>query len=281
MLLSPTYRSRSTGQTDMSQPKSDTYRAGDTDFDLIRERFYSMVRRQLSHGTNPTSRPEKKQQKAKKAQTPAIHASEMDGRPSEVERYGDPAKIMYRDNASSALNWLIYKGHLNSRVEGDRSEKAMEIAWSEGRGRINTATRLEEIFERAELTPLRSPDFEAIPGGSFGPREIGSVKLHCIRIIAQIEGDIPPHCTRILREIICENKFIWHGLAKKSWDETMEFIRMSFDFAAWSLDRHHPQAEMTSEEIVRRWPAAHDWFTMRRLLEFTVYAKRDRPSGQP
>jgi hypothetical protein len=173
----------------------------------------------------------------------------------------------------------VLKGHLNSRIEGIRTDKAMEIAWAEGRGRITTATRLAEIFEKAELTPLRSPDFEATPGGSFGPRHIGVSKFRCIEIVAQLEGDIPPACMVLLRAIICRNEFPWLGLKPKNEQRVMESIRLALDFAAWSLDRHHPRAEMTEEEIVRRWPAAADWFTARRLTESALAFKMDQTPG--
>lgn len=208
---------------------------------------------------------------------PAVVTGEKDGKPFEVERYGDPAKIMYRDNASSALGWLIYKGHLNSMIDGPRTERAMEIAWNEGRARINTAQRLENIFEAADLTPIRSPDFEAVPGGTFGPRAIHHSKLRAIKILADLERDIPPLCMGILRAIIGENRFIWHGLDKRGEREMLEAIRMSLDFAAWSLDRRVLRPEMTEEEIVRRWPAAHQWFTVRRLQGATYSFKRDDP----
>lgn len=233
-----------------------------------RAKFYAMVERHLSREEAPAP-------KAKKAKTESVPVV-IDGRPVEIERYGDGRRDIRRNNAADAMQWLIMKGHLNSRIDGIRTDKALEIAWAEGRGRITTATRLAEIFEKAELTPLRSPDFEATPGGSFGPRYIGASKFRCIEIVAQLEGDIPPACMVLLRAIICRNEFPWLGLKPKNEQRVMESIRMSLDFAAWSLDRHHPRAEMTEEEIVRRWPAAQDWFVARRLTESAVTFKMDR-----
>lgn len=234
-----------------------------------RLKFYAMVERHLSR---EEPKPVAKKGKAKTESAPVV----IDGRPVEIERYGDGRRDIRRNNAADAMQWLIMKGHLNSRIEGIRTDKAMEIAWAEGRGRITTATRLAEIFERAELTPIRSPDFEATPGGSFGPRHIGVSKFRCIEIVAQLEGDIPPSCMVLLRAIICRNEFPWLGLKPKHEQRVMESIRLALDFAAWSLDRHHPRAEMTEDEVVRRWPAAREWFVARRLAESTLAFKMDR-----
>lgn len=253
---------------------SDTYRAGDEDFDWLRARFMDMVRRHLSDcEPTPSKKGKKKPQPMKPAAKEPIV---IDGRPVEVERYGDGTKDTRRNNAADALEWLMMKGHLNSRIVGDRTEKAMEIAWAEGRGRINTATRLAAIFEKAELTPLRSPDFEAVPGGSFGARHIGASKFQCIAILADLGEDIPPSCMEILRAIICRNEFPWHGAGKRDEQRIMEQIRMALDFASYSLDRHHPRPEMTEDELVRRWPEAAEWFTAKRLRAATLSFKRDR-----
>lgn len=236
--------------------------------DEARAKFYAMAERHLSREEAPAP----KAKKSKPESAPVV----IDGRPVEIERYGDGRRDIRRNNAADAMQWLIMKGKLNSTIHGIRTDKAMELAWAEGRGRITTATRLAEIFEKAELTPLRSPDFEAATGGSFGPRHIGVSKFRCIEIVAQLEGDIPPACMVLLRAIICRNEFPWFGIKPKNEQRVMESIRLALDFAAWSLDRHHPRAEMTEDEVVRRWPAAREWFVARRLAESTLAFKMDR-----
>lgn len=239
-----------------------------------REKFYAMVERHLSREESPEPVARGKKAKKQKAEEPAPVV--IDGRPVEIEKYGNAGIASYRNNAADALQWLMMKGHLNSRIDGPRTDKAMELAWAEGRGRINTVTRLVELFEKAELTPLRSPDFEATPGGSFGPRYVGNTKLSCMMAVQALRQDIPPACMRILEAIICRNEFPWHGKKKREEQRIYEGIRMALDFAAWSFGRHHPKAEMTEEEMVRRWPAAQDWFTARRLVESALAFKMDR-----
>lgn len=239
--------------------------------DEARAKFYAMVERHLSR-EEPKPLAAKKGRKPKAESAPVV----IDGRPVEVEKYGNAGIASYRNNAADALQWLIFKGHLNSRIDGPRTDKAMEMAWAEGRGRINTATKLAELFEKAELTPLRSPDFEATPGGSFGPRYVGNTKLSCMMAIQALRQDIPPACMRILEAIICRNEFPWHGKKKREEQRIYEGIRMALDFAAWSFGRHHPKAEMTEDEVVQRWPAAQDWFTARRLAESVLAFRMDR-----
>ena len=205
----------------------------------------------------------------------------IDGRLVEIERYGDGRRDVRRNNAADALQWLTMKGHLNSRIDGPRNDKAVELAWAEGRGRINTATRLVELFEKAELTPLRSPDFEATPGGSFGPRHVSLTKLACMKAIHTIRQDIPPACIGILEAVICRNEFPWHGQKKAVEQVIYQEIRMALDFATWSLGKHHPKSEMTEEELVRRWPDSHDWFVARRLAATTESFRMDKAANRP
>lgn len=202
-----------------------------------------------------------------------------DSAPTEIEKYGHPGIASYRNNAADAMQWLIMKGHLNSRIEGPRTDKAIELAWSEGRGRINTATRLADLFERAELTPLRSPDFEAVPGGSFGPRYVGHGKLSCMKMIQDLRRDIPPACMAMIEAIICRNEFPWHGLSKKREQGVFQMVRMSLDFASWSLDKGKRGSEVTREEMCRRWPQTLDWFTAADLSGGVVSFKMDRKPG--
>lgn len=249
---------------------SDTFRAGDEDFEFIRCRFYDMVERHLSRLDPPAPAKTKKPRKTAETSSTVI-----DGRPVEVERYGDGRRDIWRNNAADAMQWLIMKGHLNSKIDGIRTDKAMEIAWSEGRARITTATDLAELFEKAELTPLRSPDYGATPGGSFGPRYVGVTKLKSMQIIQDLRREIPRACMGILEAIICRNEFPWHGKKPREEARILEDIRVALDFAAWALSKHHPKAEMTEAELVRRWPAVRDWFTARRLTESTVAFKMD------
>jgi hypothetical protein len=236
-----------------------------------RAKFYNMVERHLSREELAPVK-EKKARKAK--QEPALVV--IDDRPVEVERYGDGTRDMRRNNAADAMQWLIGKGHLNSRIEGPRTDKAMEIAWAEGRARINTTTDLAVIFERAELTPLRSPDFEATPGGSFGPRFVSVTKLRCMKIVQDLRRDIPPAAIRTLEAIICRNEFPWHGASKREEQRILQDIRRALDFAAWSLGNGRRGAEITREEMCRRWPESADWFVAKDLAESTLAFKMDR-----
>lgn len=252
-----------------------TYRAGDPDFEERRRKFYGMVGRHLSRPVN-TAQPAKAAKKADKKAKPAKVETVIDGRPVEIEKYGSPGIASYRNNAADSMHWLINAGHLNSRIVGPRTDRAIELAWAEGRTRVNTATRLAELFENAELTPIRSPDYESVPGGSSGSRYVGNTKLACMKIVQDLRRDIPPACMQRLETVIKENAAPWHGLKKKTQQSIYDEIRMALDFAAFALDQHHSKAEVTEEILVQRWPAAQDWFTARRLRERAVSFKRDR-----
>src|SRR5690606_39024805 len=105
-------------------------------------------------------------------------------------------------------------------------------------------------------------------------RPISLAKLQCIGILAELGQDIPDVCMHILRAILCRNEFIWHGRGDQK--RVLESVRMSLDFASFSLDKHHGRSEMTEDEMVRRWPATQDWFTARRLTESALSFKMDR-----
>jgi len=255
---------------------SDTYRAGDEDFDFIRGRFYDMAERHLRDCPPTPSKAKGKKKRDKKAETKP-EQTEIDGKPVEIARTGAGEAI---NHAADALQWLIRKDHLRSPVPHNlrlnERDRLLTISHAEAVKRTDTAQKLAGIFEKAAIAPLRSPDFEAVPGGSFGPRSISLTKLQCIGILAELGRDIPPACLRLLEAIICRNEFPWHGAGKADQRRIMAEIRMAIDFASFSLDKHHGRSEMTEDEVVRRWPAAQDWFTARRLAESALAFKMDR-----
>jgi len=243
---------------------ADTYRAGDADFDVIRSRFYAMVRRHLAE---PVS--------IRKTAATAPSGPGRDGVPIEIEKYGDPRIASYRDNAADALGWLAMKGHMNSRIVGDRTDRLMEIAWAEGRARITTATMLSDLFERAELTALRSANLEGISGGGFGPRAVHHTKLEAMMAVQSIRSDIPPACMAIIEAVISRNQSPWLGQGKAAQAKIFEEIRRAIDFATWSIERSHRRPSIDDEELIRRWPEALDWITARRLVASTEQFRRD------
>ena len=194
----------------------------------------------------------------------------------DVERYGDGARDLKRNNTSDAMTWLINAGHMNSRIEGLRTDQKLEIAWSEGRTRIITADAIAIIFEKAEITPLRSPDPEAIGGGGFGPR-----KISIATIVAQMErgdlrADMPPALMSLLERIILANEFAWEYAKTKSDRESVfQSIRLALDFADWSMARRESvvSGEKARAELVERWPVAGEWFRTRKLRLATHQAR--------
>lgn len=272
---------------------SDTFRAGDEDFDFIRGRFYAMAERHLRDCPPTPSKAKGKKKRDKKAEAKP-EQTEIDGRPVEIARTGAGEAI---NHAADALQWLIRKDHLRSPVPHhlplNERDRLLTISHNEAVKRTDTAQKLASIFEKAAIAPLRSPDFEAVPGGTFGPRSISLTKLQCIGILAELGRDIPPACLQLLEAIICRNEFPWHAkakaaaagarnakeaerMAKAVEQAAFAEIRMAIDFASWSLDKRHGRSEMTEDEIVRRWPAAQDWFTARRLAESALAFKMDR-----
>lgn len=248
----------------------DTYRAGDPDFENVRDRFYGMVERHLS--IVAIVLPKGRRTKI------ADPGPGRDGIPTEIEKYGDPRIASYRDNAADAVQWLVSKGHLNSRIVGVRTDRLLEIAWAEGRARITMMSMLADLFERAELTALKSPDLEGLSGGSFGPRAIHHTKLEAMMVVQRMRSEIPPVCMKMLEAVITRNESPWHGLGRSAQAAVFDAIRRSIDFAAWSLERSRAKPEITDQELVRRWPEALEWITAGRLTVAAISFKRDQPA---
>lgn len=187
------------------------------------------------------------------------------------------AKDESRNDATDVLTWLAVKGKLNSEIQPPRTDKKVEIAWSEGRERQNTAAKLQEAFQKAELTPLRSADPAAIGGGgSFDSRFVGVSKLEAMYDIQCLRDDIPQPCMAMLERILLGNRLdrVKGGAAER---RLFNQIRMSIDFATWSMDRSRPDVDpydKASAELCRRWPDAFEWITIRRLRRGGVMTKR-------
>lgn len=243
-----------------------------------RAKFYRMVERHLRNcPPTPSALKGKKARKAAKKAEAKPEQTEIDGKPVEIARTGAGEAI---NHAADALQWLIRKDHLRSPVAHNlplnERDRLLTASHKEADKRSDTAQKLAAIFEKADFTPLRSPDFEAVPGGGFGPRKIGLSKLVNAEKLAELSKDIPPACMRLLEAIICRNEFPWHGKGKAEQKRIMAEVRMALDFASFSLDKHHARSEMTEDEVVRRWPAAREWFVARRLAESTLAFKMDR-----
>lgn len=259
--------------TELCSPMPD--RVAGIPVEEAREKFYAMVRRYLAYERPVATR------KGRKAKKPESSPTIIDGKLIEIEQYERGAKDKKRNNAADAVQWLAMNGHLRNPVPHGLAlrerDRALEIAYKSANGRIDTASDLASIFETAELTPLRSPDFGATPGGSFGPRYVGVSKFRCIEIVAQLGEDIPPVCLRILRAVICENEFPWLGESKSEMQRIFAEIRTALDFARWSLDRRPGPIdihERDTAELIERCPAAFEWLTMRKLRGVTLSTRR-------
>lgn len=249
--------------TELCSPMPDTV-AG-LPVEEARAKFYDMVRKHLSQEEPPA--PKKGKAKPKMEATP----TEIDGRPIDRQKYGNAGIASYRNQASDAMTWLILNKHLISKVEWPRTEEKLEQAWSEGNARHTTAQELEKLFEKAELTPLRSPDLGGVPTNGFGSRYVGVSKLVSQMIVQDLRRDMPPALMSLLERILVKNEHPWHGLSKKAQDAVFEQVRMALDCAGWVLMKidagkaGEAAVERARLAICRRWPALDEWFYHQRL----------------
>lgn len=279
------------------QKRKDCYRLGDPDFDRRRERFYANMDYALReppalvlpliafYGFEPETVKRRAAFYADCARvfgwkeweldpepySPPTANPGRDQQPREVQKYGNAGIASYRDQASDAMTWLILNKHLNSKVDWPRTDEKLEQAWSEGNARHTTAQELERLFEKAELTPLRSPDFGGVPTGGFGSRYVGVSKLISQMVVQDLRRDMPPALMALLERILVKNEHPWHGLKKKAQDAVFEQARMALDMAGWVLMKidagkaGEAAIERARVAIARRWPALDDWFYQRRL----------------
>jgi hypothetical protein len=281
-----------------------TYRLGDPDFDAIREafydrcryhfggptsivppivqddlaaeraRFYDMVRRHLAD--LPLTPTVKRKGKTKPAQAPSPGRDGQRYEKVRVSLVQDKA----RNDATDVLTWLSYKHKLNSEIVPPITDQKRDAAFQDGRQRIDTANKLQALFQVAQLTPLRSPDPSEIGGGGFGPKFIGEAKLRAMLTVQDLRTDIPESCMVLLEQILLENRL---ERATSSRDEKRIYqqVRMAIDFAFWSFERTRPGIDpydKASTELCRRWPQAFEWITGRRLQTVTVAMRRDSPN---
>lgn len=281
--------------------RKDAYRAGDLDFERRRDRFYAGCHYEFNeppplvvplaaiYAFDPETTKRRAEFYANCSRVFgwgwALDVPDYQAPRSNPGREGQhydrvkisTAKDESRNDATDVLTWLATKGKLNSEIEPPRTDRKLEIAWSEGRERQNTASKLQEVFQKAELTPLRSADPAAIGGGgSFGSRFVAVSKIEAMRAIQDLRNDIPQPCMAMLERILVGNRL---DRTKGAAAERMLFnqVRMSIDFATWSMDRSRPDIDpydKASAELCRRWPDAWEWITVRRLRRGGVMAKR-------
>lgn len=214
-----------------------------------------------------------------------------DGRLHDRQKYGEAGIHSYRDQASDAMTWLVLKKHLNSRVDWPRTEEKLQAAWADGNERHATAQELELLFEKAELTPLRSPDFAAAPSGGFGSRYVGVSKVVAQMKVQDLRREMPPALMQLLERILLKNEMVWHGLKGKARDGAIDNIRLALDFAGWALFKVAAgQAGSAAVEarrlaLCRKWPAADQFFYQQQLRPAMhagkVISRSKRKAGDP
>lgn len=209
--------------------------------------------------------------KKKQKQTPKVGYG---GTVREIVKYGEGAIHSYRDDAANAVQWLLDKGKLKPLVIGQPTDELMAESWSDVLSRLTVAQQLESLFDAAELSPVKSPDWESVPGGGFGPKNVPIRKIIAMRKVQELRHEMPPMLMSLIEQLIRENCHLWHGVQKSKQQRIFQDIRFALDFSEWALnkiERGEAGSRATENDRValcKKWPLAEDWFQRKRLLPF-------------
>lgn len=244
---------------------SDTYRAGDKDFEKARALFYS--RMAAEYGFEGWDAPAK-------TFVPVTGQPGRDGKIFEVKKVGGRGSKTFWNAASGSIEMLERGRLLNSKIEHPRTDRKMTIAMNEGQLRIETGHRLRGLWEGAAIGGLKAVDFGAAPSGGFGPRHVSDHALDCQKIIRDLRNNLPPKCLQIIESVIIADEMPWLVQDRKKADRILQDIRYTLDFAAHQMgvDRKG-RAEIDKPELCARWPEAAQFFYQRVLRPATHLGK--------
>jgi hypothetical protein len=141
---------------------------------------------------------------------------------------------------------------LNSKVGPHGGDEARDRANKEGEARRGVARRFRDLVERSWVSPLRSPDFGAVPSSGFGPRAVSDHCLDAVATMARIRQALPEQALKLLCAVFVDDVFLWVRRPK-----VLEQIRAALDLldATGELDR---QAHISAGQEARaRYVQAH------------------------
>lgn len=231
------------------------------DFDEMRDRFYDMVRRHLSYIDDLTVAKGKKKDAPKPAKVPG-----RDGNQERREKYGEHGIHSYWNIGAGTVEMFERQSRLlDSKIEAPYTDQKRDQAAFEGNQRRRVARNLRELFEGADISPLRSADLDTVFSG-FGPRSPSDHALDCQKVIHQMRGDIPPGCMRMIESVIVRDEFLWENDDRKKEERILQDIRMALDFASWSLGSEvRGKREVSRNDLCERWAAAREFFYQSQL----------------
>lgn len=227
----------------------DTYRAGDKDFERARRAFYAaMATHHNFDGWN--MKPKEKAPEIKSAKR---------------KRRGKRSKVRYGDRRTKS-----YMMRYGGTVEMLERETALLVTAE----RRQTARMLQEIHEDAQITPLRSPGFEASVDFSSGGMTPSDYKIHHLELMSTLREGMPPYLMTVIEDVIFRQVFTWEGKTKEHRKTVLRELRFALDFAAHLIGGR--QVYLTERELVERWPEAGAYLFEKRLRPF-VHAARVIP----
>lgn len=128
------------------------------------------------------------------------------------------------------------------------TDRQRDLSNDDGKMRREWARRFRDIVDGSQITPLRSPDFGGLAGGSFGSKTPPDHAIDCGRKVGEIQQRIPALMFKLLTVVFIEDKFVW----EKDKAAFLE-IRMALDYVGWCL------GELKEEDLARRWPVSDDY----------------------
>jgi hypothetical protein len=141
---------------------------------------------------------------------------------------------------SSPLEYLVSRGEL----EGEGDEEGAAGA------RYHTAIRFRDLIDGAQVKALKSPSWEGTGGGGFGPADIRSFQLDCIKIIGRVRTAMPASWVfGFVEAVVCKDE--WFDIEdkdrKSKREETLLALRFGLDAIAAEL------GYIMEEDFSRRW----------------------------
>jgi hypothetical protein len=239
---------------------SDTYRAGDADFERKRAKFYAGCAKafEFEGWSGVKSAPYER----------FTGEPGRDGLGGQREKYGESAKASYWNHHAGTVETFERKSALlDSAIVPPYNNEKRDQAAFEGNTRRRVARKVRDLFEGEMVSAMKSADLEAVPGGSFGSRSPSDHALDCQAKVNEMRQSIPPGCMATLELVLRNEMFLWERKDRKDARAVLEEIRLALDFAAWSLGATDAKGrqEITKDELCRRWPEAGSWFWQQRL----------------
>lgn len=129
--------------------------------------------------------------------------------------------VLLVDSNAAPFEWLVFGPWLN--------DDQMCTAIASIRTTAGLTFRSER--EKSQLSPLRSPDLDAVPGGASGARPLAMTWLEAVSSISRLKHTLSDRAFLLLERVVYQDEWLFRGPDQVHQGKSRAYVRKALDTA--------------------------------------------------